>query len=300
MHLSLRQIQVFSAVAQHQSYTRAAEVLHMTQPAVSMQIKQLEKDTGLGLFERQGRRMRLTSTGREVQQYCVKVLHSYSDLLGAIESLQNIDQGHLMVSVATTANYFVTRMLADFSQQYPGVNVTLDVTNRAKLLHQLENLEPDLVIMGEPPKGFDLLSEQFMENPLVMIASPQHPLAGKKQLSLQDIANERFVVREKGSGTRDAIERHLMAHGAYCKTSLEMRSNETIKHAVEAGLGLGIVSLHTVQPELQAGRLCLLDIEHFPIKRHWHIVTRKGKRLTPVAKLFHDFVKKEAPRFVSA
>lgn len=298
MHLSLRKIHVFAAVAEHESYTRAAEKLHMSQPAVSMQIKQLEEDTGIALFERQGRRMRLTIAGRELEQYATQVLHAYHDMLGAAEELREVNRGQLIVSVATTANYFTTKLLAEFNTQHEGITVTLDVTNRQKLLDQLENYEPDLVIMGEPPRGFNLLSERLMENPLVVIASPQHRLAGQVNIPLSAIAEEQFAMREQGSGTRSAIERHLKQQGMDCQTSMEMSSNETIKHAVEAGLGLGIVSLHTIQPELESGRLLMLDVESFPIQRYWHIVTRKGKRLSPVARLFRDFIKQEAPRFV--
>ena len=296
MHLSFRQIDIFRVVAQLESYTRAAEKLHLTQPAVSMQVKQLEEDTGLALFERHGKRMRLTNSGKELLHYANQVLHSYSDMLSAIEDLRDLSSGHLVISVATTATYFITKLLADFTTQHEGITLTLDVTNRQQLLLQLENFEPDLVIMGEPPKGHNLSSERLMENPLVVIASPRHPLAGRQQIKLQEITNERFAVRERGSGTRNAIERHFMSHGVECNSTLEMRSNETIKHSAEAGLGLGIVSLHTIQLELEAGRLVVLNVESFPIRRHWHIVTRKGKRLTQVARLFRDFVKREAPR----
>lgn len=298
MHLSLRQIQVFEAVAHFESYTRAAERLHMSQPAVSMQIKQLEEDTGLGLFERQGKRMRLSSAGRELLQYTSRVVQSYNDMLGAINGIKQVNSGRLVVSVATTANYFVTKLLAEFSNLHPGVTVTLDVTNRQRLLEQLENYEPDLVIMGEPPKGYNLQSERLMENPLVVIASAQHRLAKQGRIALAAVMTEQFIAREKASGTRSAIERHLLEYGFVHKTSLEMRSNETIKHAVEAGLGLGIVSLHTIQPELESGRLVVLNVESFPIQRYWHIVIRKGKHLSPVARLFRDYVRQQAPRFL--
>lgn len=298
MHLTLRQIRIFEAVAKHESYTRAAEAMHMTQPAVSMQIKQLEEDVGVELFERRGKRMCLSTVGKDLLQYTSRVLQSYNDMMVALDDIRDVHGGHLVVSVATTANYFVTQLLAEFSRQHDGINVTLDVTNRNTLLEQLENYEPDLVIMGEPPKGYNLQSEQLMENPLVMIASPSHALAGRRRIKLAEVLDERFIVREKGSGTRGAIERHLGRYQATCRSTLEMRSNETIKHAVEAGLGLGIVSLHTIQPELDADRLVVLDVEHFPIRRHWHIVTRKGKRLSPVARAFRQFVMEEAPRLV--
>ncbi|QLQ31405.1 MAG: LysR family transcriptional regulator [Candidatus Thiothrix singaporensis] len=296
MHLSLRQIRIFEAVAQYQSYTRAAEKLHMTQPAVSMQIKQLEEDSGLALFERQGKRMCLTQTGHDLLHHASQVLQAYNDLLVAMEERKGVKGGHLIVSVATTANYFVTQLLAEFSRLHEGINVTLDVTNRHMLLDQLENHEPDMVIMGEPPKGYNLQSERLMENPLVMIAAPEHPFARQQtMLTLDEVLGERFIIREKGSGTRSAIERHIQNFNKTCGSTLEMRSNETIKHAVEAGLGLGIVSLHTIQPELESGRLATLNVEHFPIRRHWHIVMRKGKRLSPIAQEFKRFVMQEAP-----
>lgn len=301
MPYSLSQIRIFEAVAQYESYTRAAEKLFMTQPAVSMQIKQLEDDSGLALFERQGKKMCLTPIGKEVQHYASRVLQAHSDLLGVMKELKGVKGGHLIVSVATTANYFVTQLLAEFSRQHEGINITLDVTNRHTLLDQLENHEPDMVIMGEPPKGHGLQSERLMANPLVVIAAPNHPLTKLgRPLLLADVLAERFIVREKGSGTRSAIERHWHKHEASCKNTLEMRSNETIKHAVEAGLGLGVVSMHTIQPELDSGRLVVLDVEHFPIHRHWHIVMRKGKRLSPIAQEFKRFVMTEAPRFVRA
>ncbi|WGZ95949.1 MAG: LysR family transcriptional regulator [Candidatus Thiothrix putei] len=299
MPYSLSQIRIFEAVAQYESYTRAAEKLFMTQPAVSMQIKQLEDDSGLALFERQGKKMCLTPIGKEVQHYASRVLQAHNDMLGVMKELKGTKGGHLVVSVATTANYFVTQLLAEFSQQHEGINITLDVTNRHTLLDQLENHEPDMVIMGEPPKGHGLQSERLMENPLVVIAAPTHPLVSiGRPLLLSDVLAERFIVREKGSGTRSAIERHLHKYNASCKNSLEMRSNETIKHAVEAGLGLGIVSMHTIQPELDSGRLVILQVENFPIHRHWHVVMRKGKRLSPIAREFKQFVMAEAPRFI--
>lgn len=301
MAYSLSQIRIFEAVAQYESYTRAAEKLYMTQPAVSMQIKQMEEESGLALFERQGKKMTLTPMGKKVLHYASRVLQAHNDMLGVMEELKGLRGGHLVVSVATTANYFVTQLLAEFSRQQQDINITLDVTNRQTLLDQLENHEPDMVIMGEPPKGHNLQSERLMENPLVMIAAPNHPLAQAIQpLPLEAISHERFIMREKGSGTRGAIERHLNKHHSACKNTLEMRSNETIKHAVEAGLGLGIVSLHTIQPELDAKRLVVLNVESFPIVRHWHIVMRKGKRLSPIAREFKQFVMQTAPNFVKS
>ncbi len=299
MSYSLSQLRIFEAVAQYESYTRAAEKLFMTQPAISMKIKQMEEDSGLSLFERQGKKMCLTATGRELLRYASRVLQAHNDMLGVMKELKGTKGGHLIISVATTANYFVAQLLAEFSKIHDDINITLDVTNRHHLLDQLENYEPDMVIMGEPPKGCGLHSQRLMENPLVVIATPTHPFAHTPQLlSLETVLAERFILREKGSGTRSAIERHIHKYNTSCKNTIEMRSNETIKHAVEAGLGLGIVSLHTIQPELESGRLVILNVENFPIRRYWHIVMRKSKKLSPIAHEFRKFVMKEAPRFI--
>jgi len=290
MNVTFRQLKVFEAVARHLSFTQAAQELHLTQPAVSMQIKQLEETTGLPLFEQLGKKTYLTEAGREMYQYS----HSISALLNeaeeVLEQLKGVQTGRLNISVASTANYFATRLLAAFAKQYPGTSFSLDVTNRATLLHQLSHNEKDLVIMGRPPAEMDLITEAFMENPLVIIAPPDHPLAGRRNIPLAQLQAETFVVREPGSGTFIAMERFFTEHGVSLTTGMEMTSNEAIKQAVEAGLGLGIVSIHTLELELESGRLITLDVNMFPILRHWYVVHRKGKRLSPVAMAFKQFV----------
>lgn len=297
-HISLRQIRIFDSVAQYQSHTRAAEKLHMTQPAVSMQMKQLEENLGIDLFERHGKSLNLSSAGQELREYSKQVIQSFNNMLEFAERIKGCESGHLVISVATTANHFTTRILSAFSKKYPDVTISLDVTNRKKILQQLENYEPDLVIMGEPPKGLGLKSERFMPNPLVIIAPPDHPLKDKKRLKVNDLKDEKFVVREQGSGTREAIERHFNDAGVCCTTTLEMSSNEAIKHSVSAGFGLGIVSQHTIELELKSNLLATLDVEGFPLQRHWHLVTRKGKAMSPVAEAFRTFLLKEAQNFV--
>ena len=300
MNVTFRQLQVFEAVARHLSYTRAAEALHLTQPAVSMQIRQLEEAAGVALFAQHGKKISLTPAGEELRHYSRQIQQLLRDASDALEAHRTLQRGRLAVTVASTANHFAARLIGEFSKAHPGVTITLDVTNRERLLAQLENNEPDLVIMGEPPQGLDLTSERLMENPLVLVASPGHALAGRRRIPLAEVSREQFVVRESGSGTRNAIERFLQAHGLSLAGTLEMSSNEAIKHAVEAGLGLGIVSRHTIELELAAGRLVVLDVEGFPILRHWHIVTRRGKRLSPIARAFRDFLREKAPRYVSA
>jgi len=290
MNVTFRQLRVFEAVANRLSYTQAAQELHLSQPAVSMQIKQLEENVALPLFEKLGRQIYLTEAGREMHHYCRSIAGQLGELEEVLEHIKGIQRGRLDISVASTANYFATRLLAAFSRKYEGTTFSLDVTNRETLLRQLELNEKDLVIMGKPPEDRDLDATVFMDNPLVVIAAPDHPLATAKELALKTLQEETFVVREFGSGTRIAMQRFFGEHGVSLSTGMEMTSNEAIKQAVEAGLGLGIVSIHTLELELEARRLVVLDVREFPILRHWYVVQRRGKRLSPVAQAFKDFV----------
>lgn len=300
MHLTFRQLKVFEAVARNESFTRAAEELYLSQPAVSMQVRQLEESVGLPLFEKIGKKIYLTDAGREMYNYSRGFANLLADAEEVFRQLKGLESGALAISVATTAGYFATRMLAAFSRQYPGVEMSLDVTNREALLRQLENNERDLVIMGRPPATMDLEAEPFMQNPLVIVAPATHPLVGERRIPLARVAEESFVVRERGSGTRNAIERFFSAHSVEFKTGMELSSNEAIKQAVIAGLGLGIASIHTLELELETGRLAVLDVEDFPIMRNWYLVNRAGKRLSQVAQAFRLFVLERAHDFVSA
>jgi DNA-binding transcriptional LysR family regulator len=298
MHLTLRQIEVFIAVARHRNYTRAAEELHLSQPAVSMQIRQLEDGIGLPLFEQVGKQIHLTDAGEQMYIYGREIADLLAEAENVFEAIKGVQHGTLTISVATTASHFATRLLAEFTKQHEGITISLDVTNRQALRKQLENNEPDLVIMGQPPEGLDVEATVFMENPLVMIAPADHPLIGQKNIPLSHFADESFVVREVGSGTRGATQRFFDEHSVPFNTAIEMTSNEAIKQAVEAGLGLGIVSLHTIELGLETGRLKILDVQDFPIMRHWYVLQRKGKRLSPAAQAFKDFVLNHAAQFI--
>lgn len=295
MHLTLRQLQVFAAVAEHASFSKAAAELHLTQPAVSIQVKHLEESIGLPLFERIGKKLFLTEAGSELRFYSQSIAQQLDDAREVFAQLKDASRGHLRVAVATTANSFASHLLAAFSRLYPNAVLSLDVTNRTSLIRQLRNNETDMVIMGKPPAELELVGEPFMDNPLVVIASPDHPLAaGDRRLRLNAITDERFVMRETGSGTRAAMQRFLTEHGLEITIGMEMTSNEALKQAVAAGLGLGVTSRHTLQPELQAGQLVVLDVAHFPIVRQWFVVHRQGKRLSPIAQAFRQFVIDEA------
>ena len=299
LHLTFRQLSVFEAVARNLSFSRAAHELHLTQPAVSMQVKQLEENVGTALFEQLGKKIYLTEAGHELAHYSRMIAQQLSEVEAVLSELKGLKRGKLKISVASTANYFAPQLLATFTRRFPTVTVSLNVTNRQALLQQLANNEMDIAIMGQPPEGLDLVAESFMENPLVVIAPINHMLARKKAIPLARLEQETFLIREEGSGTRIVMKRFFDAHNIQLHTGMEMSSTEAIKQAVQAGLGLGVVSLHTVELELEARRLKVLDVKDFPIRRHWYIVHRKDKRLTASALAFKNFLIDEANAVLS-
>ncbi|HSO82374.1 LysR family transcriptional regulator [Thiocapsa sp.] len=294
MHVSIRQLKVFDAVARHLSYTRAAEELHLSQPAVSMQMRQLEEEAGLPLFERLGNRMLLTAAGREVFDYGRTVNRALREMEEVLESLKGVSRGRLHLAVASTVNYFAPRLLAIFQQRYPGIGLQLDVTNREQLVRMLYDNAVDLVLMGVPPTDMEVESEAFMENPLVVIAPPDHPLVSEQAISPARLSDEIFVMREPGSGTRQTMERFFGERGLTIRYGMQMTRNEAVKQAVRSGLGLSVVSMHTIELELETRRLMTLDVEGFPDRRQWYLVYRRGKRLSPAANAFREFVLTEA------
>ena len=288
--LTLRQFRVFEAVARHLSFSRAAEELHLSQPAVSMQVRGIETILGVRLTEQLGKKIFLTEAGREVLHASQAITARLDDLQANLAQLQSIDSGQLNLAATSTVNVVATDILARFRGRHLGVSVHLDVSNRAAVLDQLVGNRIDLAIMGQVPDGLGLDAIRFMDNPLVVIAPPDHPLVGQKNISMASLATESFLVREAGSGTRGAMERFFAARGLEIRSSMEMSSNEAIKQAVQAGLGLGILSLQTLEMELALKRLAVLEVEGFPIMRHWYIVHRADKRLSPVAQAFKEFV----------
>ena len=264
-----------------------------------MQIKQLEENVGTALFEQLGKKIYLTEAGRELYHYSRVIAQQLTEAEAVLAELKGLKRGKLKISVASTANYFAPQLLATFSQRFPTVTVSLNVTNRQTLLVQLGNNEMDMAIMGRPPEGLDLVAESFMDNPLVVIAPVNHSLARKKDIPLDRLQEETFLMREEGSGTRIAMERYFEARGVKIQAGMEMSSTEAIKQGVQAGLGLGVVSLHTVELELEAKRLKLLDVQGLPICRHWYIVHRKDKRLPTAAQAFKNFLLDEAASVLS-
>lgn len=298
MHVTLRQLTVLEAVARNLSFTKAAEELHLTQPAVSMQIKQIEESIDIPLFEQVGKKIFLTEAGNEMYAYARSIQQLMSEAQSVIEDIKGVKHSTLTIAVASTANYFAPKILAAFKAQHPGVHFSLDVTNRIGLLQHLEHNDADMVIMGKPPQHMELEYEEFMENPLVAIAPLDHEMVGKHKIPMDDFLQQTFIIREEGSGTRTAIERFFSDRGREMSKSMSMSSNEAIKQAVQAGLGLGVVSIHTLEMELELERLAVLDVESFPILRNWYVVHRKGKRLSPAASEFKQFILNNAKQMI--
>jgi DNA-binding transcriptional LysR family regulator len=295
---TLRQFEILDAVARNGSFSRASAELHLSQPAVSMQIKQLEVVLGMPLFEHMGKQIHLTEAGREALRSGRVIGNELANLEQALADLQGLKGGTLAVSAASTASVFAARLMALFRDLHPDVHLSLNVVNRETLLQHLTGNSVDLALMGQPPEGLDLKAQPFMDNPLVVIAATSHPLAGVAGIPLARLVEEPLVGREPGSGTRGAVEKFLADQGLVFKAAMEMNKNEAIKQAVEAGLGLGVVSLHTVQAELISGQLCVLDVQGFPLRRQWYLVQREGKRLSPAAQAFAQFTLGEAARVV--
>ncbi|MBC2730087.1 LysR family transcriptional regulator [Thiobacillus sp.] len=298
MNVTFRQLRLLEAVARHSSFTRASEELHLTQPAVSTQIKQLEEEVGMPLFEQMGKKIFLTEVGKEVYAFSRAIAQQFRDIESVLDDMKGVKRGTLALTVTSTGKYFAPYLLASFLKRYPGTQVHLEVANREELVQQLQDNTPDMVIMGTPPDNIELQSQAFMQNPLVIIAPPDHPLVGVNRVPLSRLVEENFILRERGSGTRNAVERFFQQRGIKFKASMEMSRNEAIKHAVMAGLGLGIVSLHTLEFELELGRVAILSVEGFPIMKEWYMVHRSGKRMSPIAQAFREFVLNEADRIM--
>ena len=294
LKLTLRQLEILEAVDRCGSFSRASAELHLSQPAVSMQIKQLESALGLPLFEHQGRRIHLTEAGRETLRAGHAIGRELANLEQTLADLQGLKGGTLTISAASTASVFAARLMALFRALHPDVHLSLNVVNRETLLRHLTGDTVDLALMGQPPEDLGLSARPFMDNPLVVIAATTHPLADVSEIPLKRLLEEPLVGREQGSGTRVALENFLAERGLSFEAAMEMNKNEAIKQAVEAGLGLGVVSLHTVQAELASGQLCTLDVQGFPLKRQWYLVQREGKRLSPAARAFTQLVLDEA------
>ena len=300
MHLTLRQLQCFSAVARNLSYTRAAEELHLTQPAVSMQIRQLEQQAGLALTEQFGKQIHLTEAGTEVYRYARSILQQVAEMDDVLDKLKGVAGGRLKIAAISSANYFAPRLLGTFHQRFPEVSVSMDVTNQKAVLKQIVENEVDMAIMGQPPKDSQVEAIPFMENPLIIVAPPEHRLAKRKRIAQKELEKEVFLVREPGSGTRGAMERFFREQKLKLTTGMGMGSLSSIKQGVRAGLGLGLLPRNAVRVELQIGHLVELKVKGLPIERQWFVVLHKGKRLSLAAEEFKSLLINEAVELLHA
>ena len=294
MHLTLRQLQCFSAVAKNLSYTKAAEDLHLTQPAVSVQIRQWEQQAGLRLTEQFGKKIHLTEAGEEVYRYARSILQQVDEMDVVLDRLKGFSGGRLRIAAISSANYFAPRLLGTFHQRYPDVSVSMDVINQKAVLQLVLDNEVDMAIMGQPPGDPQIEAIPFMENPLIIVAPPEHRLAGRKRIQLKELEKEVFLLREPGSGTRGAMERFFREQKLKLTTGMGMGSLSSIKQGVVAGLGLALLPRNAVRNELQFEQLVELKIRGLPIQRHWYVVMHKGKRLSVAAEQFRQLLVDEA------
>ncbi len=293
--VTIRQLQIFVTAAGHLSFVRTSEQLHLTQAAVSLQVKRLEEIAGIALFERRGKKRVLTEAGGELLRYARQILDALKDADAAISALKGLTGGRISVGVVSTAKYFAPALIAQFQRCYPGVRASLSVNNREVIVRELEKNEIDVAIMGLPPQRIETTAMPFADHPLVVIAPPAHPLAAARRIPLASLAEETFLVREQGSGTRSSMERLFAERGFVPKIGNVMSSNETIKQAVMADMGLAFISRHTIGFELQMGRLVELDIVGLPLMRRWYVVHRAGRFMSRATLAFVDFVVEAAP-----
>jgi len=297
---SLRQLKAFATVARHRSFIRAAEELHLTPPAVSLQVSQLEREVGLPLFERRGKGVSLTMPGEYLLVYARRILGTLKEAEDAMARLQGAQTGRITIGMVSTAKYFLPRLLARFREEHRGVELRMAIGNRERLIEQLRNAEVDLAVMGRPPKELDARAELFAEQPHAIVASPLHRLAGLREIPPAMLSAEEFIVREPGSGTRAAMEQFFRDHRIAPPQVMESTSNETIKQAVIANMGLAFLSLHTTGLEMQNGLLAVLDVAGLPMVRRWHIVHLQGKPLSPAAEALRYFVLEHGAELIAS
>ena len=296
---TLRQLKVFESVARLLSFSRAAEELHLTQPAVSTQIRKLEEHAGNPLFEQFGKKIYLTPAGTELLQISRAIIQQFEAAENAMTQFKGVSGGKLNVGVISAGDYFFPRLLVEFASRHRGVTLNFTVHNRDGLLTHIADNLTDLAIMVRPPTDLDTVNQPFAPHPYVIVAAPYHALVGQKNIPLARVMREPFVVREKGSDTWQSMQEGFGAHIDRLNIAMQIKSTETIKQAVMAGLGLGFLSAHTIAQELRSGSLKVLDVRGFPLMLNWYVVHRRHKRLPPVAQAFKDFLLNEGATLIA-
>ncbi len=288
MNITFRQLRLFLALADTLSVSRAARECHVTQPTASMQLKEITESVGVPLYEVISRRVHLTDAGRDLARTARSIADDWAAFGQRIDATRGLTRGQRRGAVVSTAKYFVPRLLGSFCARYPEIDISLEVLNRDGVVQRLRDNQDDLYIMSMPPTDIDLEDQVFMPNPLVVIAASAHPLAARRQLPLAELSTQRFILRERGSGTRMAIDAHFKRLRFRPDLRLELGSNEAIKEAVAGGLGVSVVSSHALHGQAAEHGVSVLDVAGFPIESRWHVVRRKGKQLTPIAQVFQE------------
>jgi DNA-binding transcriptional LysR family regulator len=299
-YATLRQLEVFESVARNSSFTQAARELHLSQPAVSAQVHQLEEYAGVALFEQLGRTVHLTQAGVTMLEHSREIIQRFRAVTESMQEAKGVAGGTLIVSAITAGDSFFPHLLAAFVREHAGVRIDLRVVNRGELLKQVSENTTDLGIMGRMPEDAELVSEPFARHPFFIIARPDHPLAGKRGIALAKLVDEPFVEREEASDTWRTMEKVLGALTLKARIRMRLGSNETVKQAVMAGLGIAFLSAHAVALELEVGRLVALDVRGFPHTENWHVVHHRGKRLPPVARAFKEFLLTDGARIIES
>ncbi len=298
-NVTLRQLRVFAAAARHLNFGKAAAELHLSPPAVSMQIRELEQHVGLPLFERNGKAVALTVTGEYFLVYARRVISTLKDADDAMARFRGLQSGRLTIGMVSSAKYFVPRLLKLFREEHPHIEVRLVVTNREQLVRQLQGSDLDLAIMGRPPRDIATRAEPFAAHPLGIICAPDHPLAGGDSRPASALGNFGFIIRESGSGTRNAMQEYLREYRIDVRVEMELASNETIKQAVMSGMGISFLSLHSIGMELRNGLIAVPEIEGLPLVRSWQVVNTSSKMLSPSAEAFRYFVLEHGEAFLA-
>jgi LysR family transcriptional regulator, low CO2-responsive transcriptional regulator len=300
MNITFRQLRLFLALADTGSVSRAARECHVTQPTASMQLKDISDSVGIALYEVISRRVHLTDAGLALAKTSRSIAHEWAAFEQAIDATKGLRRGKLRVAVVSTAKYFVPRLLGSFCALYPDIDISLEVLNRDGVVQRLRDNLDDLYIMSMPPTDVDIDDQVFLPNPLVVIAANAHPLAARRSIELTQLSQQRFILRERGSGTRMAIDSHFKQHRFKPNLRLELGSNEAIKEAVAGGLGVAVISSHALHGQAAEHGVVTLNVKGFPIDSNWHIVRLRGKQLSPIARVFQEHLLGQSLSWIAA
>ncbi|MGH1542202.1 MAG: LysR substrate-binding domain-containing protein [Arenicella sp.] len=299
-NVTLRQLQIFLVAAEHESFAQAAQILYLTQPAVSMQMKRLAEMVGVALFSKEGRNLRLTRAGHKFVPYVRQITQTLREAGEELDAIKGMRKGKVKIGMVTTTQYFSPRLTAEFKKQHPEIELDIAIANRRNIINKLESNEIDLAIMGRTPKRLEVAVEEFYEHPYVVIASPAHPLAGQKNVTAQNLQDQQFLAREQGSGTRMILERFFVKNDLKQPAIQEFTSNESIKQGVMVDMGLAFISAHTIHLEKKSGLLAVLDVNKVPIMRSWLVLNLANKTLNPATEAFKQFVRNEGAGHMQA